>query len=177
MSEWCFTPRPPVRFAYKNRRLQRALSAAKLTVSRVIGSTGGVCLWMSLKVSSFLLFLCLSPPRGRQTLDRTALSLWILDPHENHHRDQCNGSCLSIRPAALHRKKINFGHYKQILQPNLFIPAMLKGTVDLYHFILRTGTSTLPGGHEVSVKQNLLASVSPTRHQFLPHFSTDQDRI
>ena len=47
-----------------------------------------------------------------------------------------------------------------------FIPAMLVGTIDLYHFVLLSLSLTLSGGHKVSVKQNLLASFS---HTFVTH--------
>ena len=59
-------------------------------------------------------------------------------------------------------KTFNIGHYTQTVQPNLFIPAMLIGTIDFYHFILLSLTLILPGGHMVSIKQNLLASFSCT---------------
>ena len=48
----------------------------------------------------------------------------------------------------------------QTVQPNFVIPAMLTGTIDFYHFILLSLTLTLPGGHKVSAKRNLLASFS-----------------
>ena len=44
----------------------------------------------------------------------------------------------------------------QTVQPNFFIPAMHIGNIDFYHF--RPVSLTLPGGHKVSPKQNLLAS-------------------
>ena len=56
----------------------------------------------------------------------------------------------------------NIGHYMQTVQPIFFIPAMLIGTFDHYKFILLSLTLTLPRGHKVSTKQNLLASFSPT---------------
>ena len=46
--------------------------------------------------------------------------------------------------------------------PNLFIPAMLIGTIDFNHFILLSLILTLPAGHKVIAKQNLLASFSTT---------------
>ena len=72
--------------------------------------------------------------------------------------------CVTIRvcPSILCGRKFNIGHYTQTLQPNLFIPAMLIGTIDFYQFILFSLTLALPGGHMVSAKQNLLASCSPT---------------
>ena len=48
------------------------------------------------------------------------------------------------------------------VQQNLFIPAMLIGTIDFYCFMRLTLTLSLPAGHKVSTKQNLLASFSPT---------------
>ena len=42
-----------------------------------------------------------------------------------------------------------------------FMPAMLVCTVDFYHFIPLSLTLTLPVGHNVNEKQNLLASFSP----------------
>ena len=49
-----------------------------------------------------------------------------------------------------------------ILQPKVFIPAMLIGTTDFYNFIPLLFTLTLPGGHKVSTTQNLLTSFSRT---------------
>ena len=40
------------------------------------------------------------------------------------------------------------------------LPAMFLGTIDFNHFIPLSLTLTLPGGHKVSAKQNLLASFS-----------------
>ena len=57
-------------------------------------------------------------------------------------------------------KNFSTGPYTQTLQPVFFIPAMLAGTIDLYHFILLSLTLTLAGGHKISIKQNLLASFS-----------------
>ena len=42
-------------------------------------------------------------------------------------------------------------------QPNLFMPAMLVGTIDFYHLIPLPVTLTLAGDHKASTKQNLLA--------------------
>ena len=51
----------------------------------------------------------------------------------------CNESCLSGRPDSwppiLHGKNFNIGYYMQKFQPNIFIPAMLIGTIDFYYFI------------------------------------------
>ena len=37
--------------------------------------------------------------------------------------------------AVLHDKNFNFGHYMQTFQPNVFISAMLIGTIDFSHFL------------------------------------------
>ena len=47
---------------------------------------------------------------------------------------------------------------------------MLKGTIDFYNFTPLLQTLTLAGGHKVSTKQNLLATV-------FAHFSAGQDKI
>ena len=57
----------------------------------------------------------------------------IIDPHE-FYMDLCNESCSSGWPTVLSGKIFNVGHYRQTIQPNFFIPAMLIGTIDLYHF-------------------------------------------
>ena len=71
---------------------------------------------------------------------------------------QCNESCWSVclasQPAVLCSKNFDIGHYMQIFEPTLFIPAMLIGTIDFYHFIPPSLTMALPGGHKVS--KNLL---------------------
>ena len=46
--------------------------------------------------------------------------------------------------------------------PNVFIPALLIGTIDFCHFIPLSLTLSLPGAHKGSMKQNLLGSFSPT---------------
>ena len=69
-----------------------------------------------------------------------------------------------------HVKNFNVGHYTQTVQSNIFIPAMLIGTIDFYHFLQFSLTLTLPGGRKVSAKQNLLIS-------FFAHFSSDQNEI
>ena len=43
--------------------------------------------------------------------------------------------CPAIWPAILRGKNFNVGCYKQTVQLNFFIPAMLIGTVDFYDFI------------------------------------------
>ena len=39
------------------------------------------------------------------------------------------------RPSIRHSKNFRVGHCRQICQPNVLIPAVLKGTSDAYHFI------------------------------------------
>ena len=53
-------------------------------------------------------------------------------------------------------KTFNVGHYAQTFQQSSFIPAMLTGAIDFYHFIPLSLTLTLARGHTVSTKQNLL---------------------
>ena len=86
-------------------------------------------------------------------------------------------------PAILRSKNFNVGHYTQTFQPVFFIPAMLKGSIDFYHFmqfhwpwpclgVTRTRidfyhfilslTLTLLGDHKDSTKWKLLASFSCT---------------
>ena len=45
------------------------------------------------------------------------------------------------------------------MYPGLFIPAMLIGTINFYHFIPLSLTLPFAGDHKVSTKQNLLASI------------------
>ena len=75
----------------------------------------------------------------------------FFDPHESQ-MDLCNELCSPI----LSDKQLL--HWTlQTVQPNFFVPAMLLGTIDFYHFIplslvpFYTAFSlTLPGGHMVS---------------------------
>ena len=53
-------------------------------------------------------------------------------------------------------KNFNVEHCTQPFPPNLFVPAMVVGTIDLYHFIPVSRTLTLPGGNKVSIKQTWL---------------------
>ena len=48
--------------------------------------------------------------------------------------DLCNELCLSGR-APWRGKHFNVRHYTVPFQPVCFIPAMLIGTIDFYHFI------------------------------------------
>ena len=76
--------------------------------------------------------------------------------------DLCNQSCSSSHLAdglaVFLNKKLNAGHHVQSVQPNLFIPAMLIGLFDFYHFITFSVILALAGGHKVSARQNLLDS-------------------
>ena len=85
--------------------------------------------------------------------------MMFFDPCE-YHVDLCNES--STCPPVLYGKNFNVGQYMQTFQPTFFIPALLIGTIGFYHFIPLSLTLTLPGGHKVSTKQNLLASFSHT---------------
>ena len=80
-------------------------------------------------------------------------------------------SCVrpAVRPSVLHGKNLSFGHYKQALEPILFIPAMLVGTIYFYHFLPLLLTLILAGGHKVSAEQNLFKSWL----HFLTHFSSN----
>ena len=49
---------------------------------------------------------------------------------------------------------------------HFFIPAMLIGTTNFYYFIPLSLSSTLPGGHEVSSKQNCSVSFQLIRMKF-----------
>ena len=64
----------------------------------------------------------------------------------------------------------NVGQYMHTSQPKFFIPAIFLGTIYFCYRILLSLTLTLPGGHKVSTKHNLLAS-------FLALFFCDQDEI
>ena len=66
--------------------------------------------------------------------------------------------CLDSQSAVLYGKNFNVGHYTQTFYPQFFIPAILIGTIDFDHFILLSLTL----GYKVSMKQNLLASISHT---------------
>ena len=55
---------------------------------------------------------------------------------------------------------LNIGHFTQTLQPIFFYTAMLKFTVNFYHFIPLSLTLASAEGHKVNTKQNLLASSS-----------------
>ena len=80
----------------------------------------------------------------------------IVDRYEH----LCHESSLSGCWAILRGKNFNILHYRQTVHSNFFIPVMLLDTIDFYHFIPLSLTLTLPGGHKVSAKQNLLASFS-----------------
>ena len=54
-------------------------------------------------------------------------ALWICVMNRVHPSGQL---------AVLRGQNFMVGHYTQTVQPNLFIPAVLIGTFDFYHFIL-----------------------------------------
>ena len=72
-------------------------------------------------------------------------------------------------------KNLNIGRMVQTFQPLFissvlfFIPAILKTTIDFYHFIALSLTLTLAVGDKVSKKQNRMASCT--------HFSIYQNEI
>ena len=78
---------------------------------------------------------------------------------------------LAGRPALLHGKTLDIEC--KLLSHILFIPAKLIGTIDFYIFIPLSLTLTLPGGHKISAKQNLLASVSCTLFFYLIRMKFD----
>ena len=75
----------------------------------------------------------------------------------------CNESCSASWPAILHCKNLLLDITCKLfcVLPNLFIPAMLMGTIEFYQFIPFLVVSTLPGGYKVTTKQNLLTSFCP----------------
>ena len=81
----------------------------------------------------------------------------LFDPYE-YHKDLCNESCL----AGLCSKNFNVGHHMQTSQQNFFTSAILMGISWLLPFGLLSQALTLPGGHKVSTKQNLLVLFFPT---------------
>ena len=66
--------------------------------------------------------------------------------------------CLAGRSAVLCDKNIK--HFMQSFLKDLFKPAMLLGTIDLFHGKPLSVNLILGGGHKVSAEQNLLASLS-----------------
>ena len=91
------------------------------------------------------------------------LAFFVFDPQKYHrHKDLCKGLCSASWSPVLRGKQLNVRHYTQTVQPNSFLPSMLIGMIDFYHFIPLSLILTLPGDHKVSAKQNLLASLSRT---------------
>ena len=94
----------------------------------------------------------------------TVKIICAFNPYECH-MGLCSESCLSgwlAGLSVLYGKNCDIGHYMKTVQPNLFIVSMLIGTIDFCHLIPLLLTWTLPGGHKISTKQNLLASFSHT---------------
>ena len=106
----------------------------------------------------------------------------FIDPHEYH---LCSESCSSVRPSGqmagpptsrpsciTTTLMLDITHK---LSTIIFIPLILIGTVDLYHFIPLSVTLTFVAGHKVSTKQDLLATFSRTLQLVLRW--TDQDTV
>ena len=75
------------------------------------------------------------------------------------HMEKCNLLFSSGRSYVLRGNHFKVGHCAHTYQPTVFIPALLMGTIDIYHFILLSVTLPLARGHMFSVKQNLLGSL------------------
>ena len=73
--------------------------------------------------------------------------------------NQCNELCLPAgRTPVLRGKTLT-----KSVQPHFFfIPAIVVGIINFYHFVPPLLTLTLLGDHKVSAKQNPLASFSRT---------------
>ena len=86
----------------------------------------------------------------------------------------CSELCLSVCPAVwpsiLRGKNLNVGHYRQTFQPNLFIPAMLTGTIDFCHFTPFYWPWPCQGVTRSALSKACLL-------HFFPHFSSEQDEI
>ena len=96
---------------------------------------------------------------GHFTLFSTTFVIHYYFYSYEYHIDLCNESCSSGWPAGhLVWQKFDVAHCRQAVQPIFFILVMLIGTMDFYHFVPLYVILTLPGSHNVSTKQNLLAS-------------------
>ena len=78
--------------------------------------------------------------------------------------DLSNESCLASWQACV-GKYFSTGHCMQTFEEILFIPALLVGTIDFYHFI------------PLSMSLRRSAQSKTSWHHFLANFSTDQDEI
>ena len=76
-------------------------------------------------------------------------------------------SCVRLAGHSCMVKIFSVGHFTNQF---FLISAMPLGTIDFFHFIPLSLTLTLPGGHKVSTKQNLLL-------RFHTCFLSDQDEI
>ena len=127
--------------------------------------TSSSCLFLHL-ISVFILF-CFHP-----------VSVLVLKPFLIHMSITCICALSRVRLAGRSQavrtscvaKPLTLDITHKLLNQFSFIPAMLIDTIVFYHLIPLSLILTLPGGHKVSAKQNLLASFSPT-------FSPDQDEI
>ena len=63
------------------------------------------------------------------------------------------------RPAVLHSKNVNVGHYESTFQPFFFVPAMLIGTIGLPFYVTFTGLDPLTGCYKICKKQQPLGFI------------------
>ena len=70
------------------------------------------------------------------------------------------------RPSSCMAKTLTLDIMRTLFIQFRFMPAMLIGTIDVYHFIPLSLTLTLPGGQKVNAKQNCWL-------HFLPRFFSD----
>ena len=75
----------------------------------------------------------------------------------------------SVRPSCV-EKPFTLDITNNIFNPFLFMPTMIIGTIDFYHFTPFSAASTSDGGQKVSGN-------NPVGFIFPAHFSTDQDTI
>ena len=73
--------------------------------------------------------------------------------------------CLAGQLSCLARQKLNVEHFSQNFLLNYFIPAMVTGTIDLYHVIPLSVALVLTEVHKISRRQNCWV-------RFLTHCST-----
>ena len=81
---------------------------------------------------------------------------------DENHMNLCDESCSSGRsdgrPSCV-AINLTLGITHKQFNQFIFLPAMLIRTIAFYHYVPLSLTLTLPGGHKVSAKQNVLASV------------------
>ena len=87
----------------------------------------------------------------RRELSISILSFFVLFVYSyEHHMYLCYELCLAVRPYILRGKNFNVRHYTQAVLPNI---AILKGTIDIYHFVPLSLNLTLPGSHKVTARK------------------------